>query len=210
MWQKLWLLAVLSVGLSACGCGQAPPGNGSSSSPATRKSAMTTPSNITREARAALDGLGESLRLSLPFVGRYETQFQICVLAYPAVPRPRQASVIYPPGYRIYLDGTTQKLLKRVVIAPGEVVAAHLQGKSIGEYGIPAGMSYEGFLEKEAALHALVPGLCAKMNSAAAANQPADKPGHEYLAVFKTLSEPPLAPYYEKFGKEFFSYLKRQ
>jgi len=203
MWRNGWLLAVLTVGLSACG-------SGASTSPVTRKPAMTTPSNITREARAALGDLGDSYRLSLPFVGRFEAQFQICVLAYPAMPRPRQPSVIYAPGYRVYLDGATQKLLKRVAIAPGEVVAAHTQGKSIGEYGIPAGMSYEGFLEKEAALHALVPGLCVTMNSAAAATQAPGHAGHDYLAAFKTLSEQPLAPYYEKFGKEFFAYLKRQ
>ena len=210
MWQKGWLLAVLTAGLSACGSAQAPSGNRAASSPATRTPAMTPPSNITREARAALGDLGDSYRLSLPFIGRYEAQFQICVLAYPAVPRPRQASVIYAPAYRVYLDGASQKLLKRVANAPGEVVAGHTQGQSIGEYGIPAGMSYEGYLAKEAALHALVPALCVTMNSAAAATQAPSQAGHDYLALFKTLSEPPLAPYYEKFGKEFFSYLKRQ
>ena len=210
MWRKRWFLGMVSVGLSACAASQGLPGGVAPSSPAIRKPAMTAPSNITGEARAALADLGDSYRLSLPFIGRFDAQFQICVLAYPAVARPRQPSLIYAPTYRIYLDGGSRKLLKREAIDRGEVVAGHSPGRSIGEYGIPAGMSYEDFLVREAALHALVPGLCAKMNSAAAAAEPAGQADREYLAAFKTLAEQPLAPYYEKFGKEFFSFLKRQ
>jgi len=171
---------------------------------------MNHPSNLARQARAAVSDLGESCRLSLPFVARLDGEFHIGMLAYPAVPRPRQASVVFPPSHLIYLNAATLKLVRRVEIRPAEVVASQSPGKAIGEYGIPSGISYDDFLKLEATLHAHTPGLFAKLNAEAAKPAGAGQAGRENLAGFNQVSEPPLAPYYEKFGKEFFAYLKRE
>lgn len=170
--------------------------------------AMVQPSNITRQSRAAISDLGDSCRLSLPFVAKLDERFCIGVLVYSAVPRPGKPSVVYPPACLLYLDADTCKLLKRVEIHPGEIVSGHGAGRTIGDYGIPAGMTYEEFLKVEAGLHAAVPGLCRKMNSGAAALSAADPTGREYRAAFGKISEQVLAPYYEKFGREFFARLK--
>ena len=161
---------------------------------------------INQTARAAIQDLSEQHRLSLPFPAKVEGRYWIGFLVYQAIPRHAKPSVIYPPVHLVCLDPASLALHKRISILPSGVVASHSPRESIGEYGIPAGMGYQDYLDAANRLSKLVPSLCNRMN------RPDEKPdlspeGAQYQRLFQLLAEAPLKPYYQHFGRDFFKAL---
>jgi len=154
-----------------------------------------------------LDG-GE--RRSLPVPARRQNQFLIAIMSCPASIRPDPVPIMWPPSEVAWLDPTSGKLITSVKVSPADFGQTHSVNKPLKwEEDKQADISVESFLDLEDRLFALYDVLfeiwATNPSTRSSALQSAAR---EFLKIFDQISEPPLRPYYDALGREYFEWVR--
>jgi hypothetical protein len=162
-----------------------------------------------RLARMRSSGtIPDEWRQSLPIPVRRNNRLHLAFFFVPTVKKPGAPVELGPPDYMVTLrvaDGRLETLQSldgaRSPDAPPDT--------SIGTFGLPEGMTAEEFLNRQLELFAAYDVLLPLFDSAETnVGQNGRDWAKHFQRLFEMVSEPPLRPFYNSFGGEFFAWLK--
>jgi hypothetical protein len=149
-------------------------------------------------------------RWSLPVPTRRQGQLLIAIMFYPAMIKPGPVEM-WPPDEVAWLDPTSGKLIASAEVSPVDFGQTHLANEPFPEweFSLPPGMtvqSYEELHEHFFALYdVLFEAWATNPSTRSAALQSAAR---EFLKLFDQINEPPLRPYYDALGREYFEWVQ--
>jgi len=123
---------------------------------------------------------------------------------------PRAGLQLWPPSYVAFLNARTGKFQELRAVTPKEYGQRHAEDKPMGPYlTLPERMAPE-FLTAQVrwcqAYDEIIPAFLAGLVKPAPEVRQSVA---EFRALFPQVTEPPLLPYYQALGKEFFGWLNR-
>jgi hypothetical protein len=164
---------------------------------------------IVRLAQMSASGaVADEFRQSLPIPIREAEGLRLAFFFCPALARPGQPVQLGPPQYVIRLDAATGGMLELRKVEPKDFQQSHNPGDIIGTFGMPAGLTTEEFMARRAALYKAYDALLPEFAAGRSRVSPDIKSqAVDFQKMFSLLSEPPLRPYYQATGKDFFKWL---
>ena len=116
---------------------------------------------------------------------------------------------LLPPGYQALVNAETAEFISLKAVTPSDFDQQDAEDKFLGAYNLPKDMTTEKYYAREARLLELYDALLPYF-AAGSTEVPAEikTMAEEFTAIFARISEPPLAPYYQAAGKEFFAWLR--
>ena len=148
-------------------------------------------------------------RQSLPVPTRHQNQMAIAFMFCSWIIRPGPLR-IWPPSEVAWLDPVSGKFITSVKVSPADFGQTHSANEPMkGEEGKLSGVSVESFIEMRNRLFALYDVLfevwATNPSTRSSALQSAAR---EFLKIFDQISEPPLRPYYDALGREYFEWVQ--
>lgn len=156
------------------------------------------------DAGGAVD---DQSRQSLPIPVRLDGPVRVAFFYAPAQPLPNVTRLAAPTRV-VWLDqaGTVVRVES---VTPQTYGQAVQPGELLGEYRLPSDMAAGQYLSQRERLFGLydqlVPAGAGQTNLTPSATQVAAR---EFVALFTELAEPPLLPYYDALGGDFFTWVK--
>lgn len=153
------------------------------------------------------DRVPEQSRQSLPIPTRTGESHCIAFMYSPARALPNLVKLA-PPHFVACLN-TAGTLAELRPVTPQVFGQPHRAGDLLGEFSLPPGMTANGYLTRRDHLFALYERLVPVwFENPRAAHTDLRTTAAEFLREFAALSEPPLTPYYESLGREFFGWVR--
>jgi hypothetical protein len=163
--------------------------------------------DISKLARTySMGAVPDEDRQSLPIPVRLDSGTAIEFFFAPAHARPKQPVDLFPPAFAITLH-TDGSLIRLWRVAPRDFGLNHDQAQPVGQFGLPEGWTFEEYNRRHARLLQCLDLLLPQFAKNSRAGE-VKAAAREYLAIFKELMEPPLAPYYEAVGKAFLAWVR--
>jgi hypothetical protein len=167
---------------------------------------------LVRLARMRASGtIPDESRQSLPIPIRRNGRLFVAFLFVPTVKKPGAPVQLGAPDYIATLrvsDGRLESLQSLEADPTGALPAD--PSHSIGTFGLPDKMTAEEYVKRQAELFAAYDVLLPLFE------RPEDAVGQNgrdwaryFQDLFQAVSEPPLRPYYESFGAEFFRWVSQ-
>lgn len=153
---------------------------------------------------------GDGMRQSLPIPHKAPNGLRVDFFFCPALARPQQPIVLYPPIFLTTLHADSGQLDMLRSVEPRNFGQAHGRDDPIGTFGMPSGMTVDEFIEKRSTLYETYDVLLPAFARGVTPGDPKLKrAAQDYTTLFELLSEPPLLPYYRAVGAEFFAWVAR-
>jgi hypothetical protein len=150
----------------------------------------------------------EQSRQSLPVPMRVTSDLRIAFMYSPSQAMPN-VTRLAPTHFVSLLDPADGTLKDLRPVTPQTFGQTHGPDDMIGTFSLPQGMDYNGYLAARERLfwlyEQLVPVWFADPRAARKDLRPL---AAEFLRSFSLLSEPPLAPYYNSLGADFFGWVR--
>lgn len=154
---------------------------------------------------------GGGPRLSLPIPVRRLNQPLIAFMVYRSGFRPGLVR-ISPPHEVIWLDPASGKLIAKTSVSPADFAQTLSAGEGSMELkrNLPPNMAIESFRELRVRLPALYDALFElwATNPSIRSSTLLQDAAREFLKSFDLVSEPPLLPYYNALGCEYFEWVR--
>jgi hypothetical protein len=155
-----------------------------------------------------MDRIPEQSRQSLPVPVRASEGFHVAFLYSPSQALPNETRLA-PPHFVALLDPVTGKLAGVRHVTPQTFGQAHEPDALIGTFKLAPGTDYKEYLAERERLFRLYERLVPEWaGHASTARQDLRPLAAEFLRLFSLLSEPPLEPYYNSLGAEFFAWVR--
>ena len=150
----------------------------------------------------------EQSRQSLPVPLRYGDTLQVAFFYCPSQALPGVVRMA-PPHYLARLDPATGALISLVPVTPATFHLAHPPREELGKYSLPDGMSIDQYFALRDRLFWLYDQLTPAFAQDPQSQRTDLKPlATEFLRGFEMLSEPPVRPYYDALGADYFRWLR--
>jgi len=149
-------------------------------------------------------------RRSLPVPARRENQLLIAFMSCPALIRPGPVQM-WPPSTVAWLDPVNGKLIIKTQVSPADFGQTHSTNEPMkwGENKL-SGVSIESFMALRNRLYALYDTLFEiwATDPSTRNRSPLQGVAREFLHIFDQISEPPLRPYYDALGRDYFGWVR--
>lgn len=166
--------------------------------------------DVIQEARVHAFALPDETRQSFPIPVRGDKGLRVAFLYCPAKVVAFEGVSLMPPHYVTHVNAQTGKFEEMKEVSPGDFGQKHPPDQFMGKFQMPKGMTSEGYVAQQKRLYKLydllMPPFAADQKSG---SEELKKSAKEFLELFQRLSEPPLQPYYQAAGKDFFSWLEK-
>jgi hypothetical protein len=155
-----------------------------------------------------MDRVSEQSRQSLPVPVRVNGALRVAFMYSPSQALPNVVKLA-PPEFVSWLDPVSGALIELRAVTPQTFRQAHAATDLLGQFSLPPGVSLNEHLAQRERLfwlyEQLVPAWFAD-----AKGERKDLPplAVEFTRTFGLVSEPPLAPYYDALGAEFFTWVR--
>lgn len=150
----------------------------------------------------------EQSRQSLPVPVRLGETLQVAFFYCPSQALPGVVRMA-PPHYLSRLDPATGALISLVPVTPATFHLAHPAREELGKYSLPQGMSVDQYFALRDRLFWLYDQLVPAFAQDTQSQRTDLKPlALEFLRGFEMVSEPPVRPYYDALGADYFRWLR--
>lgn len=150
----------------------------------------------------------EQSRQSLPVPLRIGETLQVAFFYCPSQALPGVVRMA-PPHYLARLDPASGALISLVPVTPATFHLAHPAREELGKYSLPEGMSIDQYFALRDRLFWLYDQLTPAFAQDPQSQRIDLKPlAAEFLRGFEMLSEPPVRPYYDALGADYFRWLR--
>lgn len=164
--------------------------------------------SFVRFARAhASQWVSMQTRQSYPILHHLDQDVYLAFLYCCQFANPQKGLELMPPHLYLSFDLNTQKLRSRVEIS-GSVASRSDSRGFIGAITLPPGISVDEFKQKQLALYRVYDEILMKLAQGNSKSESMRSSAVHWSRLFKELVEPPLIPYYEIYGQEFFGWLE--
>jgi hypothetical protein len=154
------------------------------------------------------DRVPEQSRQSLPVPVRTGGDVRVAFMYAASQPLPNQTRLA-PPHFISLIDPVAGTLVDLRPVTPQSFGQSHGPKEMIGTFSLPQGMDYHAYLAERERLFRLYERLVpAWAGSSPAERQDLRRLAQEFLRAFSVISEPPLAPYYDSLGADFFGWVR--
>ena len=150
----------------------------------------------------------DEARQSLPIPVMRNSRLQVDYLFAPNQLSAVTGEMLFTPTWQISFDWKNGDLLELQKVSPAYYGIHQEAGQEIGRMSLPEGMDAMEFLARRKRLLE----LCDHLFDAFASGDTAPtnkEQAREYRSLFNDVSEPPLLPYYESRGREFFQWIDK-
>ncbi|MGH8219317.1 MAG: hypothetical protein ACREUT_12265 [Steroidobacteraceae bacterium] len=158
---------------------------------------------------ATLQSVPEQSRESLPIPVRGPGGLTVAFFFCPSLAIPRAGVKMAPPHYLVTLDPSTGRVRELRAVVPAEFGRRDAPDAPLGLFNLPAGMTPAQYLEQRGTLFVLydrlLPAFAHPHEPVSALTRAAAK---QFGELFAVLEEPPVAPYYNAVGRDFFDWLQ--
>ena len=170
------------------------------------QSAKTFDDLCTLARRYSMSVVPDQDRESLPVPVLLGSKAGVEFFFAPSRPRPKQPADLFPPTFAILLDpdGSFIRLWR---VFPSDFGRNDDPSGQLGQFGLPEGWTFEEYNRRHARLLQCLDLLLPQFAKNSRAGE-VKATAREYLAIFKELMEPPLAPYYDAVGKAFLAWVR--
>ena len=160
--------------------------------------------------KTSVEGLPIETRQSYPLPVIRGQGIAVEVLYTGSIADPLEGLQIEAPSYHAFVDARTGRLETLERVTPQGYGQPHEAEQIIGTILLPPGMTAEQFLLQQARLYelydVLMPVFAAGRTKT---NSKVRLAATEFKALFPTLAEAPLLPYYHAAGKAFFAWVEK-
>jgi len=178
---------------------------------ATPASPFMPTEHLNKLARMRSSGaVPEQYRQSLPVPILRDGSTWLAFFYCPSMFLPGKPVQLKAPRFRLTLDPRTGSLVELKAVTAREFGIRDTGDHFIGTFGLPQGMTAADYMAKLARFCTLLDQLLPLYGGPAPSASPSLKRiSNELHHLFLELSEPPLHPYYQALGKDFFTWLDR-
>jgi hypothetical protein len=164
-----------------------------------------------RETIGSSASAGGGLRQSLPVPTRRQGQLLIAYMYFPSAFKPGLV-LLKPPRKVTWLDPSSGKLIALSTVSPADFGLAHPTNEPLPEwnFSLPPGMTTKSYAELRNHFFALYNVLFEvwATDPFARGSSALHDAAREFLKIFDQVSEPPLLPYYDALGRDFFEWVR--
>jgi hypothetical protein len=160
-------------------------------------------------ARAHADSLPIEYRFSLPIPAEPGAKLKVAFLFSLSRLAPGYGAWMLPPSYRVLMDAQTAGFIVLESVTPETFGRHDPPNEFLGAFNLPPGMTGDDYKAQEARLFEVYDLLLPEYAAGSAASREIKYLADEFVNLFAAVMEPPLAPYYEAAGKQFFAWLRR-
>ncbi len=155
-----------------------------------------------------MDRVPEQSRQSLPVPVRVNGALRIGFMYSPSQALPN-VTRLAPPHFVAWLDPADGTLSDVRAVTPQAFRRTDGAGELLGQFSLPQGMDANQYLAARERLFWLYEQLVPAWFADPRAERKDLRPlAMEFIRSFSLLSEPPLAPYYDSLGAEFFTWVR--
>lgn len=178
---------------------------------ATTSAPLMQTEQLNRLARMLTSGaVPEQYRQSLPMPVLRNNTIALALFYCPSRFAPGQPVQLQAPRYRLFLNPFTGVLEELKAVTGRDFGLGDPGEAPIGSFGLPQGMTADDYMGKLERLFTLYDQLLPLFGGTPPPKSHyLKKIGDEFHQLFNELSEPPLLPYYQVLGKDFFTWLDR-
>ena len=149
----------------------------------------------------------DETRQSLPIAVLRNNRLQVDFMFAPNVLSATTGEMLFPPAWQISFDVQSGELLELRKVNPAYYGIHQEADQEIGPMVLPQGIDATQFLAlRQRLLELSVPLFDAFQRNDS--SHTSTEQAVEYQKIFNTLSEPPLRPYYQSRGGDFFRWLE--
>jgi hypothetical protein len=163
---------------------------------------------MTRGRSLVMDRVPEQSRQSLPVPLRVNGALQVAFMYSPSQALPNLVRLA-PPHFVAWLDPASGALVDVQEVTPQTFRQTHGAADLLGQFSLPPGIGLnEHLAQREHLFHLyeqLVPAWFADPRGERKDLRPI---ATDFIRTFALVSEPPLAPYYDSLGAEFFNWVR--
>jgi hypothetical protein len=155
----------------------------------------------------ALDHIPENYRRSFPIPILKNKKVYLTFFYYQSTIRYKMSAIIFAPTWMQTVDCETGDILEWRKAASDEF-GRNLNTGQVGELSLPPNMTADQFREAEQELYKTLENLLPAFQAWNIKTDPDKENIKKFSGLFAAISEPPLRPYYEMLGYNFFHWLK--
>lgn len=146
---------------------------------------------------------------SYPIPLKFGDRLRVAFLYCPSRVSPQFGLQLVAPNYIATLDVESGKFEEMRAAAPNDFGQPHKEAELIGKYPMPEGMNPEQFIAAQAELYRAYDILLPMFAGNAVVPADVKDTARRFKSLFSQIAEPPLLPYYQSVGKEFFAWVER-